>query len=66
MEYYGIKRAGGKGYENKYLVVRKRKKREYAFFFFLLLFGGTLYLAASVIFRSLLFEEVRESVFSLF
>ena len=66
MEYYGIKRVGGKGYENKYLVVRRGKKREYAFFFFLLLFGGTVYLAASVIFRSLLFEEVRASVFSLF
>ena len=62
MEYYHIKRVGGKGYENKYLVVRKRKKREYAFFFFLILFGVTVYLAASLLFRTLYFGEVRVSL----
>lgn len=66
MEYYGIKRVGGKGYENNYLVVRKMKKREYAFFFFLLLFGGTVYLAASAIFRALFTVDVRASLSFLF
>lgn len=62
MEYYNIKRVGGKGYENKYLVVRKRKKREYAFFFFLILFGVTVFLAASLLFRTLFFGAVRVSL----
>ncbi|MBO7390767.1 MAG: hypothetical protein J6U39_04915 [Clostridia bacterium] len=62
MEYYHIKRVGGKGYENKYLVVRKRKKREYAFLLFLILFGVTVYLAASLLFRTLYFGEVRVSL----
>ena len=65
MNYYGIKRIGGKGYENKYLVVKKRRKGEYAFFFFLLIFGGAVYLTADAIFRSLLFTDVRASL-SLF
>ena len=60
--YYGIKRIGGKGYENNYLIVRKKKRGEYAFFFFLLIFGGAVYLAADAIFRSLLFGDVRASL----
>jgi len=62
MDYYGIKRVGGKGYENHYLVVRKRRKKEYAFFFFLLLFGGAVYLIASAIFRSVYFTDIRVSL----
>ena len=66
MNYYGIKRIGGKGYENKYLVVKRRKKGEYAFFFFLLIFGGAVYLSAAALFRSLLMTDLSESVSVLF
>lgn len=64
MEYRGIKRVGGKGYENQYLVVRKGRKGkgEYAFFFFLALFGGAVYLIASAIFRSLLIAPIPASI----
>ena len=65
MDYYGIKRIGGKGYENNYLIVKKRKKREFAFFFFLLIFGSAIYLAAFAIFRSLFYTGVSVS-FSYF
>ena len=66
MEYYGIKRIGGKGYENNYLVVKKRKKKEYAFFFFLLIFGSAVYLAAAAIFRALFSADIRAGIFYLF
>lgn len=66
MKYYGIKRVGGKGYENNYLVVRKRRKRESAFFLFLLLFGGVIYLVATVIFRSMTLTEIPVSLPVLF
>ena len=66
MNYYGIKRVGGKGYENNYLIVRKRRKKEGTFFFFLLLFGGAVYLFASAFFRSLFFAEMPVSLPILF
>ena len=64
MEYRGIKRVGGKGYENQYLVVKKgrKSKGDYAFFFFLALFGGAVYLIASTIFRSLFLSPVPASI----
>ena len=66
MEYRGIKRVGGKGYENKYLIIRRKRPREYAFFFFLFVFGGAVYLIASALFRALLFTDVRASLSFLF
>ena len=66
MEYRGIKRIGGRGYENKFVIVRRRRKGEYAFFFFLLLFGSAVYLIAHTVFRSLFFESVRVSLPVLF
>lgn len=66
MNYQGIKRIGGKGYENKFVIVRKRKRGEFVFFFFLFLFGGAVYLIASALFHSLFFEEVRASLTALF
>ncbi|MBO4479659.1 MAG: hypothetical protein J5774_04770 [Clostridia bacterium] len=62
MEYRGIKRVGGRGYENKFVIFRRRKKKEYAFFFFLLLFGGAVYSIASAIFRSVLLPSVSASL----
>ncbi len=61
MDHRGIKRVGGKGYENKFLIVR-HKKKDRAFFLFLLLFGGALYLAASAVFHSLFHTDVRASL----
>ena len=66
MEYYGIKRVGGKGYENKNVIVRRKKRGDYAFFFFLLLFGGVVYLAASALFRSLFSSAVSVNAFLIF
>ena len=66
MNYYGIKRIVGKGYENNYLVVKRKKRGEYAFFFFLLIFGGAVYLTADAIFRSLFFTDIRASLSLLF
>ena len=65
MEYRGIKRVSGKGYENKFLVVRHRRK-DHAFFLFLLLFGGAVYLAASAVFHALFHTDVRASLSFLF
>ena len=66
MNHHGIKRIGGKGYENRYLVVRKRAGREVAFFLLLLLFGGVVYLVASALFHSLFFTGNGVSVSFLF
>ena len=65
MEYRGIKRVGGKGYENKFVIV-KRKRKDRSFFLFLLLFGGAVYLIASVVFHSLFHTDVRASRSLLF
>ncbi len=66
MDYRGIKRIGGSGYENEFVIVRRRKKGAYAFFLFLLIFGGGVYLIAHTVFRALFFESVRASLFILF
>ena len=51
MKRYGVRRIGGKGYENKNVIVRRRRGRDLPFFCFLLPFGGTVYLIAASIFR---------------
>ena len=67
MKTYGVKRISGKGYENRYVIVRKRKDRDYPFLFFLLLFGGAVYLIASALFRSAsLPDPVRAAVSLIF
>ena len=66
MDYRGIKRIGGRGYENEFVIVRRRKKGAYAFFLFLLIFSGGVYLIAHTVFRALFFESVRASLFILF
>lgn len=53
MKYYGIKRVAGRGYENRYVVVRRGRRRDLAFFFFLTVFAGTVYLLASAFFRAI-------------
>ena len=64
MKYYGIKRVGGKGYENNYLVVRKRRKREYAFFLFLLPSACAVFAASvAICFSVLLMSASCLSVF---
>ena len=52
MKYYGIKRVAGRGYENRYVVVRRGKRRDLAFFFFLTVFAGAIYLLAFAFFRA--------------
>ena len=53
MEAYGIKRVGGRGYENKNVVRRRKRRSERSFYLFLLLFGASVYGIASAFFRAL-------------
>ena len=61
MDYYGIKRVRGKGYENRNVVFRKRKRADLPFFFFLCVFGAFVYLVSSLIFRSAALPNVISS-----
>lgn len=54
MEYYGIKRVSGKGYENRNVIRRKRRRGNAAFFLFSALFGAAVYLIASAFFHSVI------------
>ena len=52
MDYYGIKRVRGKGYENKNVIRRKKGGSRGRFFLFAALFGAVVYAAASAFFHS--------------
>ena len=55
MKGYGIKRIGGKGYENRNVIRRREKRSDRVFFFFLLLFGASVYWVATAFFRAFTF-----------
>ena len=65
MNYYGVKRVSGKGYENKNVIVKKRRRADAPFLFFSLLFGGAVYLIASALFHALSFPNRASAVISL-
>ena len=64
MDYHGIKRIGGRGYENHYVIRRKKRRGDVAFFLLLPFFGAAVYLIASALFHTLVLPQP-EAVFSL-